>query len=308
MKEATWYIIANPNSGGGKTRRDWAKIAQLLDKHELPYEYIFTTSKGHAIELVKSAITEGYRRFVAIGGDGTINEVVNGLFMQQEIAYDELSFGVIPVGTGSDWIKMYQIPVGYESAVQLLVRGHETRQDVGLCSYQDQGEQKQRYFVNVAGMAYDAVVVKNTNHISKSGISGQLFYLLGTLNSLHRFKYLTMEIEGDDFTYNGDVFCLNIGICKYSGGGMQLVPLSIPDDGLFDISVYERMNKLRIVKNLRRMYDGSAYEHKKTLHFRAKKLTIKSEPASLTEVDGELLGTTPVTFEILPRALKIIVP
>lgn len=305
-----WYMIINPTSAGGKAKKEWAIIQACMQKENIPFEAVFSLYAFHAMDLAQQAIEAGYRKIIAVGGDGTINEVVNGIFRQNTVPTDEIEFSVVPLGTGSDWIKTHKIPRNYHKAIPLLVNAVLKKQDVGKVSYQGEKGIESRYFVNVAGMAFDAFAVLNSLTVDKSGFMGQLYYLALIMGLIPKYKSQKMIVTGDNFHYEGNVFCLNIGICKYNGGGMQTVPKAIADDGLFDITIIEKMPTLRIFWELRRMYLANIYGAKDVVKFyRTSRLTVNtSEAFQYVETDGELLGKCPVHFEILPQALNIRVP
>jgi len=300
-----WYIVINPRSAGGKTTSEWQKIARLLQEYEINYTHIFTEYPQQATELVKNAIEKGFRKIVAIGGDGTLNEVMNGIFVQKVVDSREIEFAVIPVGTGSDWIRTHKIPKSYKDSVALLKNGTNTYQDIGIVEYWDKGNEKIRYFMNVAGFAYDAFVGEKTYHVSKAGLSGTFYYLYLTIKCLGEYESAKMTIEGEGFKFEGSVFVANAGICRYSGGGMQLVPLSISDDGLFDITIIEHLTPLEILWHIPKVYIGKTYNIKKSYHYRTPWLKVSAQNECKIEVEGEVLGQVPVKLSILHKALKL---
>lgn len=303
-----WYIVINPRSAGGKATLEWQKIALLLAQNEIAYTHIFTEYPQQATELVKNAIENGFRKIVAIGGDGTLNEVMNGIFAQKVVNSTDIEFAVIPVGTGSDWIRTHKIPKSYKESIALLKNGKNTYQDIGIVKYWQNGEEKIRYFMNVAGFAYDAFVGEKTYHVSKAGLSGTFYYLWLTIKCLGEYDSAQMTIEGEGFKFEGRVFLANAGICRYSGGGMQLVPLSITDDGLFDITVIEHLSPLEIIWHIPKVYIGKTYSIKNSHHYRTPWLKVSAKNECKIEVEGEVLGQVPVELSILSKALKLRVP
>ncbi|MFN0201388.1 MAG: diacylglycerol/lipid kinase family protein [Bacteroidia bacterium] len=302
-----WFIIINPNAQSGRAFEEWRKIAVELQKQGVVYEYAFTKHPFHAPILVENALKMGFRKIAAVGGDGTIHEVANGIMMQQLEPTTEIEFGVIAAGTGSDWIKTHKIPKQYEQAVATLKNGQNTLQDVGFIKYRLNEQEVSRYFFNVAGMAYDAYVAEKLLGMPRGGLSGEVFYLLSILRCMKGYEAMEMRIKGDDFEYEGKVFCLNVGICRYSAGGMQIVPRSIPDDGLFDVTIIEDLSFLKVLRNIPRLYMGSIYNAPQAKHFRTKTLEIQSD-LSLVEAEGEILGKAPFSFSILPKMLNLKVP
>ena len=147
-----WFAIVNPVAGSGRGLADWPQISKLLrDNHIVP-EYAFTERKYHAIELAVEAVNNGFRKLIVVGGDGTIHEAVNGLFIQKAVPTQDVLLSVIAVGTGNDWIRMFGIPRKYSEAIRAIVEGHSFLQDVGMISYYQSSYRQTRYMANVAGV------------------------------------------------------------------------------------------------------------------------------------------------------------
>ncbi len=305
--ENIYFFVLNPVAGGGKAQKRWFEIAKALDIEEIQYVVKLSEYSEHTAQLVQDAITQGYRKIVAVGGDGTINEAVNGIFAQKKVPTHEIQLGAIPLGTGNDWVKTYKIPSKIHQAVKVLKEGKVRIQDIGKVTFQKKGEIQEHYFNNVAGMAYDGFVARQTLSMDKSGPFSKIFYLWLVVKLLWKYEASEFTFESDTFSYTGNVFCINVGICRYSGGGMQTVPESIPDDGLFDVTIIEAMPRIKLLWEIRRLYLGNLYGCKKILLKRAKSIRITSrEPDKDLEADGEWLGYTPISFEMIPGGLQII--
>ena len=257
------YIVINPICGSGKGRKDWPRVADLLSRAGLAFEHVFTGREGHARDLVRDALERGFRNILVSGGDGTVNEAVNGIFGQQKAAPGEVTMGLIPVGTGNDWMRTMSMPGEYDQAVAAICNRKIVCQDVGLATYYHQGEQKRRYFANVAGMGYDAFVARRTNESKKKKFGKSLFYLLNLFSCLLEYKSTDVTITIDGQSRTDRVFSLNVGICRYNGGGMMQVPHAVPDDGQFGITVIRHMGVVEIIRNVKNLYDGSFVNHPK---------------------------------------------
>jgi len=303
-----WYIIVNPNAGSRKIKRDWPEISSLLVEAGLNFDFAFTKGQLHAIELVKTAIITGERNFVAVGGDGTFNEVANGIFSQNEVNQDEFTLAAIPVGTGNDWGRMFGIPADYKKAIAIITKEESFVQDVGIVEYQDEDYRKQRYFINIAGMGFDALVAKKTNKQKDAGKAGAFTYFANLLTSLFEYKPGQVFLEVDGKGWDLSTFSLTVGICRYNGGGMMQSPLAIPDDGLFDVTVIKKIGFLTIAMQLKNLYNGTFIKHPKVFSTRGKKVQVSSNiPNFQLEVDGEGLAQGPYEFSILPRALRVLI-
>ncbi len=301
-----WLIIVNPNAGSKKGEKDWPKICQHLTREGFDYECVFTEHRNHAIHLASDNIARGFRNIAVVGGDGTLNEVLNGIMRQTGIPPLEISLGMIPVGTGNDWCRTFQIPFDYKKAIAILKAGKTFIQDIGLVHYHKESEKHNRYFMNVAGMGYDALVAKKTNILKEKGRGNTFAYFYFVFASLFQYKFLDGVIEVDnEIVFKGEIFSMNVGICKYNGGGMMQVPYAVPDDGLMDVMVIKKASKFAVVRYTRKLYDGTLVNLPFVTTLRGKHIRIRSTGSIYIETDGESLGHTPFTFEILPLALKV---
>ena len=302
----SWLAIVNPNAGHGRGKTDWEKISDLLTGYQIKYEACFTHHRQHAIELTRAGIKNGYRKIIAIGGDGTMNEVVNGCFIQRSCSTRELTLGMITVGTGNDWGRMFGIPNDYEGAIRVISQ-HKTRlQDTGMVYYFHGTEKNKRYFINIAGLGFDAVVAQRTNIQKDKGRKGKLLYFWNLLTCLLSYKHTHTEVNIDGKKVSNRTFTISLGIGKYSGGGMMQTPHAIPDDGFFDITIIKKIGKMEVVRRLKMLYDGTILDHPLIEGYKGKKILIDSDPLIHLEADGETLGHSPIEFRIIPRSINII--
>ncbi len=306
-----YLVVVNLHAGSKKCKRDWPEIKKHLIKAGFDMQIVFTEYQNHALQLAKGLIEEeGFKKIIVVGGDGTLNEVVNSVFKQNRFRTMEIQIGLITVGTGNDWGRMYEIPESYEDQVKILKEERFILQDIGVVKYRHANEEDNRYFANIAGMGYDALVAKKTNLMKQKGRGGAIVYLLNLLSGLFQYKNVQLEIEADGKqVFSGKVFTMSIGICKYNGAGMMQLPFAVPDDGLFDVTVIRKTTKLRVVKNIKNLYDGSFISMPEVETFTGQKFTIRSTPSDklFLETDGESLGHSPLDFEVIPRAAKMIV-
>lgn len=302
-----WLVVVNPNAGKGLGLKDWDIIASLLGEYAIIYRAVFTTKKHDAIRITRRGIEDGYRKIIAVGGDGTMNEVVNGCFRQKACDTRELKVAMITVGTGNDWGRMFDIPHGYEEAVRLISKNKSIRQDAGEVFYYHGTRRLKRFFINIAGLGFDAIVCKNTNIQKDKGRSSKTLYLWTLLKSLLGYRYTSIEISIDGEIFQNEVFTMSLGIGRYSGGGMMQTPNAIPDDGLFDITVIRRMRKGEVIRNLKMLYDGSILDHPKIDGYKGKVILVDSDPLIHLEADGESLGHSPIEFRIIPKSINVVV-
>jgi YegS/Rv2252/BmrU family lipid kinase len=301
-----WLVIVNPNAGRKRGSRDWRKIRGLLVKHNFNFNEIFTERPGHATEISKKFIENGYKHIIVVGGDGTLNEVINGLFKQCRYPTTEITFGMISIGTGNDWGRMLKIPADYEEAIKTIKECRTFIQDAGIVSYRIDENNIERYFVNIAGLGFDAIVTKKANRLKERGKGGPLLYFATIFSSLLNYRYVNAVINVDGKNYQNKIFSMNIGIGKYNGGGMMQVPGAIADDGLFDLTVIKKMSKPNVILSLRKLYNGNIVRHPKVETYTGKFISIDSDTKILLETDGESLGHTPMEFQIIPKSVQVI--
>jgi len=301
-----WFTIVNPNAGNGKGTKDWERISGLFTRENIRVSSRFTSKKGHAIELTREAITNGFRKIISVGGDGTMNEIVNGIFTQDICSTKDVVIGMIPVGTGNDWGRMFGIPLVYEGAVKIIKDFKTMAHDVGTITYFSAEGKQKRYFMNIAGLGFEAVVVQKTNKQKDKGRSSQAVYLYNLLSSLISYKRPFINITIDGKTTTTRAFSVNVGNGRYCGGGMRQTPDALPDDGLLDITVIKDMGRIEVIKALKILYDGTILSHPKIDGYRSTNLLVTSETALYAEADGESLGHTPVEFGIIPGGINVI--
>ena len=303
-----WLIIVNPNAGIKKGFRDWTHISRLLKSDGISHLCVLTEYRNHACELTDKLIREGYRKIAVVGGDGTMNEVVNGIFQQNQVPSSDITLGMIPVGTGNDWCRSFGIPFDYKEAVKILANENTFLQDTGKISYFRGDEPMNRYFINIAGMGYDALVANKTNLSKEKGKGGPMTYLFYVFTSLFQYRFIdaVIEVEGKQ-VFRGEIFSMNVGICRYSGGGMLQVPAAVPDDGLFDITLIKKAPKWLVIRYAHKLYDGSLVHLPFINTYRGDSVRVRSAGKIFLEADGESLGHSPFVYEILPKSLRVVV-
>jgi YegS/Rv2252/BmrU family lipid kinase len=312
MKNTKWFVAINPTSGGGKGKKHWAEISQLLQQMGIEFDFAFSQQPAHIITLVRDAVLAGYRKIIAVGGDGTANEAINGICTQTEVPTAQITFALIPCGTGNDWIRTHNIPNNYKKAILLIKSGKTISHDVGYVTYHtlDSNEQRGRYFINVAGMGYDAYVTHASMTRSRI-LSDKLFYMYLIMSCTLSYKTKKARVFIDGALTESDWYSMAMGICKHNGGGAQFAPHAIPDDGLIALTLIKKVSPWEVVSNSRRFYNGRITDNPKvstyqTPHIRVEAST-DAEP-TWVEADGEFLGQTPVEMSILPQAIQVIVP
>lgn len=300
-------IIINPNAGKGKGLKNWPVIQNCLEKNKLSYVSFFTEYSRQAIEKTAEFIKQGYRKFAVVGGDGSLNEVVNGIFLQKEIPTDQILVASIPVGNGNDWGKTYSNPLSIQDAVHLMINGIKFRQDIGKLTYISGGKNTSRFFINIAGFGFDALVVRDVQKAKDKGRSGALIYFLTLLLDLFKSKNMDAVVMVDNHTDKDKFLSIAAGVCRYNGGGMMILPFSKPDNAHLDITMICDLSKMGVIKNVLRLFNGSFVRNSKVILRRGKSFKLQSEIPFLIETDGEFLGESPAEIEILAASLNVVV-
>jgi diacylglycerol kinase (ATP) len=297
-------VIVNPAAGAHSTYRKWPEICRLLQSCGLSFDYDFTDGKGHAIEIARNAAGNGYRFLVAVGGDGTIHEVANGILETENGS--ETTLGIICTGTGSDLSRSIGISREASLSCLSLKAFHQRKIDVGRVTYERDGQAHSRYFVNSAGIGFDAAVVDATERLPKYG-GGTLPYLVGLARSFlhYRNKTVVLTVNGQKM-HPQRVLSIVVANGAYFGGGMRVAPEAKTDDGLFDVVTVGDFGKLELLRVFPRVYKGTHLSYPKIDLIKGTVVTVTSAESFLLHADGELLGNGPVSFELLPRALNLV--
>jgi YegS/Rv2252/BmrU family lipid kinase len=300
--ENSWFIIANPTAGNKVFNKQWKEIKTQLSLNNISYSFAFTAFSKHEIELVQQAIQKGFRKIISVGGDGTLHHVVNGIMLQTYVKTSDITIGVIPIGTGNDWVKTYNIPNNTTEAVKIIKKNSTTLQDVGLC---ETANNTINYFVNVAGLGFDGYVIYKLNNFKKFGAIG---YLLAGINSLLSYNTSKFKIFVDDKIIETNSLLTIVGICKYAGGGLQFTNNVDPADGLFDITIAKNLKIITILFNINKLFTGSLYKLKEISTYKSSKITIEtSNTTTYIQADGELIGTNKVSFSVVNKAINFVV-
>lgn len=303
-----WFVVVNPVSGGGRGLADFPQISHLLREYGIDHDSAFTEYRYHATELTVEAVNSGYRKIIVVGGDGTLNEVVNGLFIQTKVAPKEILLAVVAVGTGNDWVRTFGIPRNYSSAIRAIKEENSFLQDVGKVTYTESLYTQTRYMANVAGLGFDADVISIFNHLKLKGYRGKWLYIYSLLKGYISLNPFGVKVEVDDeVVYNNLLFSIAVGICKYNGGGIQQLPKAVANDGLLDVTLIRPLHWWHVLFRAGRFFNGKIYSIGHIRYAQGKVVKITSSPNVRLETDGELHGGTPVTIEVVPRAIQIVV-
>jgi diacylglycerol kinase (ATP) len=307
-------VIVNPASAGNSTRDAWPGIASELRAHFGPFQCAFTEKPGDGRRLAALAAQEGRRLIIACGGDGTANEVANGILE----AGGESELGLLPSGTGGDFRRTLSIPKRTADAARALKRGRTRLMDVGRVSYVNhEGENETRYFLGVASFGMSPEVIERVKEGSPSWfpttqarrLSGRVSFAVATLQTTLASPRTTVRVQLDQKAERHlTVANLCVANARYFGGGMKVAPDALLDDGRFDIITIGDLGALKILTNAHQLYLGTHLSMEQVHHAHAARVEARPARESVEvaiEVDGELPGRLPATFEVVPRALRV---
>lgn len=299
-------FIVNPVSANGSTGRIWDRLREILRNELSDVDFAFTAAADHATELARQALYNGYEMIVAVGGDGTVNEVVNGFFDAGAPINPDAVLGVLPRGTGCDFVKTLGIAKDASAASRTL-RGHKVKRcDLGhfTCS-DDRGNTIDRYFVNIADFGIGGETVRRVNRTTKA-FGGFASFLYGAVGTLLTYRSKKVKVQIDE-SYVNELLINNIVVAngQYFGGGMWVAPNAKIDDGLFDILIVKHMSRLQSLSNIPKLYKGTHVHHPNVEYVRGKTIVAESSEVVLLDVEGEQIGRLPARFDIIPSSINV---
>ncbi|MCL6580460.1 MAG: diacylglycerol kinase family lipid kinase [Firmicutes bacterium] len=300
--------IVNPASANRTTGRVWPSISTRLRRSGLEHDCAVTSGPGEATLLTRRALQDGYKTIIAVGGDGTTNEVVNGFFDGDRFLGEGARLGLISRGTGRDLVRTLGIPRDEDQAVERLRTGRTRRVDLGRVEFVGHdGTRQVRYFINVGDLGLGGDTVARVNRTTKA-FGGFVSFLWGTLATVASYRNKDLVVTVDDQEVARGRMCIVVvANGQYFGGGMRIAPLAVMDDGLFDVVVVGDLGRLELVLNIAKVYRGAHLDHPKVRMWRGRTVGIRGAQPALLDLDGEQPGRTDAIFTLLPGLLDVIV-
>jgi YegS/Rv2252/BmrU family lipid kinase len=296
-------FLVNPASANGSTRRRWPQIAHRAATAGLTGDALFSERPGDLARLAARAADGGASLLVVVGGDGSVNEVANGV-----AGRDGVEVAVIARGTGWDFVRTYGIPRDLDQAVAIAKEGSARAIDLGRVAYQTwAGQDAEAYFANIASAGMSGAIAQRANETTKA-LGGKASYLWATLAVFARWQVSDVRVSVDDEIRGGRMHDVVIANGRYFAGGMMICPDASPDDGLFDVLLIGDLTKRDLLVTLPKTYRGRHLPHPKAELLRGSTVTVDAPEGLPIELDGEQPGTTPARFEVVPRALRLRVP
>lgn len=304
------FVVTNPASAGGRTRRHWPAIERTLQAAGVRFDSHQTASRGDATTAVRNALRTGrYRTVIVVGGDGTLNEVVNGFFDEDGAAIgNETTLGLLASGTGGDFRRAARIPAEVTAAVALIASGATRSIDCGRIDF---GDGTRRFFINIAdcGMGGEVVARINRSAHKGGGTRATLMFLGASLSTLMRYSARITHVEVDGVAIDREVRSVVVANGIFFGGGMQVAPAASLDDGRFDVVIIAETGRTRALTGIPSLYRGRHVDRREVEVRRASVVHVRCEGAPmLFDVEGEQVGTTPATLTCLPAAIRLCAP
>ncbi|MHB8508489.1 MAG: diacylglycerol/lipid kinase family protein [Candidatus Dormibacteria bacterium] len=298
-------FIVNPASANGSTGRRWELLSRRVTEAGLPHTSLTTGGPGHAIALARGAVEAGASLVVAVGGDGTMNEVANGVLQAGERG---VAVGLLPLGTGGDFRRTLGLPENMDRAVAAFIACRTRAVDVGHIAMTGlDGIPAERWFVNIADAGIGGVVVERVNRTSKM-LGGRISFLYASMATLLSFRPQEVRVESAEGRFEGRAQNVVVANGQYFGGGMWVAPGASPDDGLLDVVVLGDIARFEALRSIGDIYKAKHLENPKVRSWRSAEVRVSSPERVLLDVDGEMCGTLPATFRVVPHALQVVVP
>lgn len=302
MAERTVFLV-NPASDNGATGRRWPELAHRAATAGLHGDVLFSEEPGHLTRLAREVAADGAALVVAVGGDGTVNEVVNGLAGAAGV-----ELAVLHRGTGVDFGRTYAIPRSFDEAVTVARDGAVREIDAGRVAFRAwAGGDEVSYFANVASAGMSGAVAQRANTTSKL-LGGKASYLWAIFAVFARWQNGDLRISVDGEIRGGRMQDVVIANGRFLAGGMKMCPEAEPDDGLFDVLLLGDLTKADLARNVPKVFRGTHLPHPKAELLRGASVTVDADEPLPVQLDGEQPGTTPARFEVVPRAVRLRVP
>lgn len=299
----TLVLIANPRAGRGRVGDELPEVERQLIGSRLKYRIVETTGPGDATRLAREALNAGERFLVAVGGDGTIGEVVNGMLENDRPVADDAVLGVVAAGSGSDFVRTFGLPGDAVRSVRHLTGDTLYTIDAGKVTYRDGAEERSRYFANLAQAGLGGAAVRRAERMPRA--FGRSRYFWGFWLSLVRYRQTVVRVRADaKRPFEGKAHNVVVANCQFSGGGIRLSPRSYPGDGFFDVQVATGP-KSEAFTLLPKMYRGEHVPSPHIKELRGAVVQVDADRPLPVEADGQSLGTTPATFTIIPGAIRL---
>ena len=308
--KTAWYFIVNPRAGSGTSMSEWLPAEQMLEQEHIPFVTAMTDHKKHAVTLAREAAAEGYRRIAAVGGDGSLHEVLGGICSwcaETGTPTEEFYLAVVPIGSGNDWIKSCRVPNDVPTVIRMIAEESFGWMDILRAESRDG---KVGYVANSAGVGFDSHVCERVNRQKERGMRDRLIYLKALRYTFFHLKPIRVVVREDgEAGFAGEAYSIAIGNGPWSGGGMRQVPLAANDDGLIDYMVVPKTKLYKLMKEVPRLFAGTVNESPLIHAGRCRQLRITpldEVSADIIEYDGEIEGQLPLDLTFAGSRIHVL--
>jgi diacylglycerol kinase (ATP) len=297
-----WLAIVNPSSGLAGSRHNWGGIEAALRSAQVPLEVVRTGEPHEGESIARREVQQGRRRLIAAGGDGSVNDVLNGVMTAGLPDTRVVTLAVAPTGTGNDWARSLGIGRSPAQVVAAITACRTMLHDVGIVDYPGSGRRR-RWFINVAGAGYDAYM---TARLPRP-IPSALTYLRVAIGGLVSYRAPRFRVDADGTRADGPMLLVFAANARFCGNRMHVAPVARMDDGLLDVVMVQELGLLAVLPKLLKLYRGTILGDPAVRHVRAARVRIEADPQAGVQIDGQLAGSTPAEFSLLEKALRVVV-
>lgn len=305
VEPGKWGVIYNPKAGTRKVQKRWKEIKGYMDSKGVAYDYVQSEGFGSVERLAGILANNGYRTIVVVGGDGALNDAINGIMGSNAECKEDIAIGIIPNGIGNDFAKFWDLNMEYKQAVDWVINNRRKKIDIGYCNYYDGEKHQRRYFLNAINIGLGARIVKITDQTKRFWGVKYLSYLAAFFLLVFERNLYRMHLRINDEHIRGRIMT----VCVGSACGYGQTPSAVPYNGWLDVSVIYRPEFLQIMSGLWMLIQGRILNHKVVKSYRTKKVRVLRAKNAAVDLDGRLLPKHfPIEIGILPERVTLIIP
>ena len=305
VEAGKWGVIYNPKAGTRKVQKRWKEIKEYMDQKGVAYDYVQSEGFGSVERLAGILANNGYTTIVVVGGDGALNDAINGIMLSNAEHKEDIAIGIIPNGIGNDFARYWDIGMDYKQAVDWIIKNRHRKIDVGFCNFYDGEKHQRRYFLNAINIGFGARIVKVTDGTKRFWGVKFLSYLAAFFLLFFERNLYRMHLRINDEHIRGRIMT----VCVGSACGYGQTPSAVPYNGWLDVSVIYRPQLLQTMSGLWMLIQGRILNHKVVKSYRTKKVKVLRARNAAVELDGRSLRTHfPLEIGILPGKIPLILP
>ena len=305
VEAGKWGVIYNPKAGTRKVQKRWKEIKEYMDQKGVSYDYVQSEGFGSVERLAGILANNGYTTIVVVGGDGALNDAINGIMLSNAEHKEDIAIGIIPNGIGNDFARYWDIGMDYKQAVDWIIKNRHRKIDVGFCNFYDGEKHQRRYFLNAINIGFGARIVKVTDGTKRFWGVKFLSYLAAFFLLFFERNLYRMHLRINDEHIRGRIMT----VCVGSACGYGQTPSAVPYNGWLDVSVIYRPQLLQTMSGLWMLIQGRILNHKVVKSYRTKKVKVLRAKNAAVDLDGRILPKHfPLEIGILPEKITLIIP